>query len=92
MTKVTLLIFSSEKVPLGRVKDALIPTLKREFLPRNVEAGEMYWSKKHGNYSCYIEVEVGRELGSILIPSEPPEKPVIVLKEVGKDASDRQER
>lgn len=88
MTIVTLLTFGVDKIALARVKDALILTLKREFLNRNVEAGEVYWSEKHGNYSCYIEVEVGRELGYLTIPSETPEKPVIVLREAKENASE----
>jgi len=82
MTIITMLVFGIDRIALGRVRDTLIPALKREFLPRDVKAGDVYWSEKHGNYSCYIEVEVGTELGSTIIPSEPPEKPVIVLKEV----------
>jgi len=86
MTIVTILAFGVDRIALGRVKDTIIPALKHEFLPRDVKVGNVYWSEKHGNYSCYIEVEVGREFGPTLIPSEPP---VIVLREVGKDASDR---
>ena len=79
MTIITMLVFGIDRIALGRVRETLIPALKREFLPRDVKVGDVYWSEKHGNYSCYIEIEVGRELGSTLIPSEPP---VIVLKEV----------
>lgn len=87
MTIITILAFGVDRIALGRVRDTLIPALYREFLARSVEAGDVYWSEKHGNYSCYIEVDVGRELGSILIPSGTTEKPAIKLREVKENAS-----
>jgi hypothetical protein len=79
MTKVTALLFCADKPTLQRVKDTILQTLKCELNPK-AKSNIIQYSKEHNNFYCYINVEVGRELGSVIIPSE-PEKPVIVLKE-----------
>jgi len=84
MTKVTALLFCADKPTLQRVKDTILQTLKCELNPK-AKSNIIQYSKEHNNFYCYINVEVGRELGSVIIPSETPEKPVIVLREVGKD-------
>ena len=84
MTKVTALLFCADKPTLQRVKDTILQTLKCELNPK-AKSNIIQYSKEHNNFYCYINVEVGRELGSVIIPPEPPEKPVIVLREVGKD-------
>jgi len=81
MTKVALLLFGEDKTSIQRVKDVMLQTLRRE-LNSKAKAGEIKYSEAYKNFYCYINTEVGIELGSILIPSEPPEKPTIKLKEI----------
>jgi len=90
MTKVTLLIFSDDRKAIERVKDAIIPTLKRE-LDHKTKAGEIKYSEGYKNFNCYINLKVGKELGSIPIPEGFYDKPklTIKLKEAQKDASNR---
>jgi hypothetical protein len=85
MTKVTALLFCADKPTLQRVKDTILKTLKCEFNPK-AKSNVIQYSKEHNNFYCYINVEVGKELGYLTIPSETPAKQIIVLKEAGKDA------
>ena len=89
MTKVTLLLFCNDKTALQRVRDIIILTLKRE-LDHKAKAGAIKYSDEHQNFYCYVNAEVGIELGSTIIPSETPAKPSIVLREVQKDDRERQ--
>jgi hypothetical protein len=90
MTKVTLLLFCNDKTALQRVRDTIILTLKRE-LDHKAKAGAIKYSDEHQNFYCYVNAEVGIELGSIPIPQGfYDSKPTIVLKEVQKDDRERQ--
>jgi hypothetical protein len=74
MTEVILLIFSKDKKAIERVKNTIIPTLKRE-LDNKTKAGETKYSEEHKNFYCYINTEVGKEFGSIPIPQGFYEEP-----------------
>ena len=88
MPKVTLLLFSDDRRAIERVKNTVILILKRE-LDHKAKAGEIKYSDEHQNFYCYVNAEVGIELGSIPIPQGfYDSKPTIVLKEVQKDASE----
>jgi hypothetical protein len=84
MPKVTLLLFSDDRRAIERVKNTVILILKRE-LDHKAKAGEIKYSDEHQNFYCYVNAEVGIELGSTIIPSETPAKPSIVLREVRED-------
>jgi hypothetical protein len=58
MTKVTVLIFSNEKMSVEKIRDKVVSALRSELSNQNIRVGSINHSSSHDDYSCYVNIDI----------------------------------